>query len=216
MTDSKNPVFTRPNQRLLRKSRTQKSLGWGLIALVGLFGLTINSQAEEEKEEGKAAVTAKAEIFTCAEEPKKIGDAKLVEKPSEEGIKIISVTIELKDSGLTKGKHGVHIHEAANCQPCTAAKGHFDPGPYSQSSPDGNHPFHLGDLPNIEVDETGSGVLKTKTTRVTLSKGPLSIFDDNGSAFIIHVNEDTYCPEGEVAGCAGGGRAACGIIEQGT
>lgn len=210
MVDSKKSGFTRVIQKLLRKSTIEKSLGWGLIALLGCFAITINSQAEEEK----AAVAAKAEIFTCAEEPKKIGDATLVEKPSEEGIKVVSVTIELKDSGLTEGKHGVHIHEVANCQPCTAARGHFDPGPHSASSPDGNHPFHMGDLINIELDESGTGVLKTTTTRVTLSKGPLSIFDDDGSAFIIHVNEDTFCPEGEVAGCAGGGRAACGIIEQ--
>jgi Cu/Zn superoxide dismutase len=30
---------------------------------------------------------------------------------------------------------------------------------------------------------------------------------------IIHVNPDTYCPQGPVAGCAGGARAACGVIE---
>ena len=212
MVNSQKSGFTRLIQQLLRESKTKKSLGWGLIALLGCFAITINSQAEEEK--AAAAVAAKAEIFTCVEEPKKIGDAKLVEKPSEEGIKEVSVTIKLKDSGLTEGKHGVHIHEVASCQPCTAAKGHFDPGPHSASSPDGNHPFHMGDLTNITVDASGSGVLKVKTTRVTLSEGPLSIFDDDGSAFIIHVNEDTFCPEGEEAGCAGGGRAACGIIER--
>jgi Cu-Zn family superoxide dismutase len=58
-------------------------------------------------------------------------------------------------------------------------------------------------------------VLFTLTSRVTLAPGPLSIFDRDGSAFIIHTNPDTYCPdvnEEEVTGCAGGGRAACGII----
>ena len=35
----------------------------------------------------------------------------------------------------------------------------------------------------------------------------------DGSAFIVHVNPDTYCPDGAVAGCAGGARAACGVIE---
>jgi Cu-Zn family superoxide dismutase len=52
------------------------------------------------------------------------------------------------------------------------------------------------------------------TTRVTLSPGPLSLLDENGSAFIIHVDPDTYCPEGEKQGCAGGARAACGIIRK--
>ena len=103
--------------------------------------------------------------------------------------------------------------KTADCQPCSAAKGHFDPGPHSASSPDGNHPFHMGDLINIVLDESGSGIMETSTSRITLSDGPLSIFDDDGSSFIIHVDEDTYCPEGEAKGCAGGARAACGIIE---
>jgi Cu/Zn superoxide dismutase len=39
------------------------------------------------------------------------------------------------------------------------------------------------------------------------------VFDGDGSAIIVHLNPDTYCPDGPVAGCAGGGRAACGVLE---
>jgi Cu-Zn family superoxide dismutase len=99
------------------------------------------------------------------------------------------------------------------CSPCGAAKGHFDPGPNSNSNPDGNHPFHMGDLENIEASREGKAHLKVSTTRITLSDGPLSLFDEDGSAFIIHVDPDTYCPEGVEKGCAGGARAACGIIK---
>jgi Cu-Zn family superoxide dismutase len=87
------------------------------------------------------------------------------------------------------------------------------PGPYGFSSPDGNHPYHSGDLVNLEVDKRGRGFMRTVTSRITLSSGPLSLFDDDGSAIIVHVDPDTYCPEGEAAGCAGGARAACGVIE---
>lgn len=31
---------------------------------------------------------------------------------------------------------------------------------------------------------------------------------------IIHAAADSYCPEGEVKGCAGGARAACGVIDR--
>ena len=72
----------------------------------------------------------------------------------------------------------------------------------------------MGDLPNIEVDENHQGTLSTTTSRITLSDGPLSIFDADGSAVIVHVGADTYCPQGEEAGCAGGARAACGLIRQ--
>jgi superoxide dismutase, Cu-Zn family len=114
---------------------------------------------------------------------------------------------------LPDGKHAVHIHESGACTPCSEAKGHFDPGPAGKSSPDGNHPFHSGDLVNVEV-RGAVGTLKTTTSRISLSPGPLSIFDKDGAAVIIHTDADTYCPEGEIKGCAGGNRAACGVIEK--
>ena len=123
-----------------------------------------------------------------------------------------------RTSVLSEGRHGVHIHEVGDCaQTCAAAGGHFDPGPDGNSSPDGNHPFHLGDLVNIQIDDSGRGSLRSTTSRVTLSPGPLTVFDDDGSAcHHSHRREDTYCPNGPVAGCAGGARAACGIIERPT
>ncbi len=66
-------------------------------------------------------------------------------------------------------------------------------------------------LINIDSD-SGLGVMTTDTSRITLSDGPLSLFDADGSAFIVHDFEDIYCPDGQVAGCTGGFRAACGII----
>ncbi len=167
--------------------------------------LMTNVSAEEPKKAG-------ALIYLCGEDGgTPVGTATLVEQPSAEGIKQVDVNLTIT-SGLSTGKHGVHIHEVASCTPCGDAKGHFDPGPESNSNPDGNHPFHAGDLNNINIKESGIGILQTTTSRVTLTEGPLSIFDENGSAFIIHTNEDSYCPEGVEAGCAGGSRDACGII----
>jgi Cu-Zn family superoxide dismutase len=172
-----------------------------LVAFVGL----ISSVALA------GALTAQAQIKGCDAKSGIRGAAKLSEQESEEGVKLVDIEIRVK--GMIPGKHAVHIHEVGTCSPCGAAKGHFDPGPESNSSPDGNHPFHMGDLINLMVDDKGNGMLKTTTNRVTLSPGPLSLFDDNGSSFIIHVNKDTYCPGGEAKGCAGGSRAACGIIK---
>ncbi|MGD2056615.1 MAG: superoxide dismutase family protein [Gammaproteobacteria bacterium] len=170
-------------------------------AAAGLF--TTTTQAEPPAH-------AIAEIIRC-DDGKVTGSAQLLEKPSEEGVKQVYVMLEVW--GLSPGKHAVHIHETGNCTPCGDAGGHFDPGPHGFPSPDGNHPFHSGDLVNIEINAGGSGSLHTSTTRVTLSPGPLSLFDADGSALVIHTDADTYCPEGEVKGCAGGARAACGIIK---
>jgi Cu-Zn family superoxide dismutase len=167
-----------------------------------------------------AKVTASAEIKGC-DNPMISGTATLKEERTEEGIK--EVTIDLKVDGLLDGKHAVHIHETGACEPCSAAKGHHDPGPFGQTRPDSagdevpatdiNHPYHMGDLINIDV-KNGKGVMMHTTNRITLSPGRLSILDEDGSAFIIHTNSDTYCDEESELkkGCAGGPRDACGII----
>lgn len=108
--------------------------------------------------------------------------------------------------------HGFHIHETGACEPSfAAAGGHYDPGPNGNSNPDANHPFHMGDIPNLQANDRGIAKLKHTTSRITLSPGALSLFDDNGSAVIVHTNEDRGTTG--VAGGAGGGRIACGIVE---
>ncbi len=123
----------------------------------------------------------------------------------------VEVTAEV--TGLPpKTLRGFHIHENGTCEPdFAAAGGHFDPGPNGNSSPDGNHPFHMGDIPNLRANRQGVAKLKHVTSRITLSAGPLSLFDDNGSAVIVHVNEDQGTTG--VVGGAGGGRIACGLVE---
>jgi Cu-Zn family superoxide dismutase len=123
------------------------------------------------------------------------------------------------DSKLTPGLHAIHIHETGSCEPFTAAKGHFDGNSDSQVNPEanvspglGNHPYHLGDLQNLSVDENRKGSLYTVTSRVTLSDGLNSLFDKDGSAFIIHGLEDKYLPDPPSKDAPGGPRIACGVI----
>ena len=168
-----------------------------------------------------AKLTASADIKGCTDSAIS-GKATLTEETTDEGIK--QVTVHLKVEGLSDGKHAVHIHETGACEPCSAAKGHHDPGPFGQTRPDSatgevpasdiNHPYHMGDLINIKV-KNGKGSMKHTTNRITLSAGRLSILDEDGSAFIIHTNEDTYCDQESdlKKGCAGGARDACGVIK---
>lgn len=123
------------------------------------------------------------------------------------------VEIELTASGLTPGLHGVHLHAVGKCDPdFTAAGGHFDPGPAGNTDPDANHPFHMGDIPNLEVGKDGKGALKATTTRITLSPGPLSVFDTDGTAVIIHGNPDQGITGEPKSGVSGGPRVACGVL----
>lgn len=182
------------------------SRGGAACALLAAASLIPGMAAGAEQEPLRAV----AAIKSCTDDPAVKGRLELVERPSLEGVKLVDVTLQVQ--GLSDGKHAVHIHEAGNCTPCSEAKGHFDPGPAGKSSPDGNHPYHSGDLVNVEV-KGAVGTMKTTTSRITLSPGPLSVFDQDGSSIIIHTDPDTYCPEGEIKGCAGGARAACGVIE---
>ncbi len=180
------------------------AMGFGVsIALGGA------SVAAAQEFTGSGLVTARVTLAGCTDAAIS-GEMLLVERPSSEGVKQVEVALVL--NGMPPGRHAVHIHETAACTPCAAAGGHFDPGPNSNPSPDGNHPFHSGDLVNITINSSGRGVMYTTTSRITLSPGPLSVFDANGSAIIVHVDPDTYCPGGPVANCAGGARQACGIV----
>jgi superoxide dismutase, Cu-Zn family len=138
------------------------------------------------------------------------GKVELVERKQGTGV-VVDITVSA--SGLKPGRHGVHLHAVGKCEPdFAAAGGHFDPGPASNPDPDANHPFHMGDIPNLEVGADGKGTLKAVTTRVTLSDGPLSLFDADGTAVIVHGNEDKGITGEPKSGVSGGPRIACGVL----
>lgn len=126
------------------------------------------------------------------------------------------VEITATVTGLKPGAHGFHLHAVGTCEApgFTSAGGHFDPGPNGNGDPDANHPFHMGDLPNLVADAGGKATLKAITTRVTLGPGPLSVFDTDGTAVIVHANGDTGVTAESKAGLSGGPRAACGVVRK--
>ena len=196
--------------------KTKNEICRNLQPVILSFALLLTGAATASAD----GLEAEADIRGC-NNPDVSGTATLKEQVTYEGT--TNVVVHMKVKGLSDGKHAVHIHEVGACEPCGAAKGHHDPGPFGESRPDSagdetpakdiNHPYHMGDLINLEV-KNGVGTMKHTTNRVTLSPGRLSILDADGSAFIIHTNPDTYCDEETdlKKGCAGGSRDACGII----
>jgi Cu-Zn family superoxide dismutase len=178
---------------------------FAVAAAAALGGAVPLAQQPAAQQPGSHA-TAKAEI-----KGKGItGTAEFAEHPQGTGT-IVEMTLRV--SGLTPGKHGVHLHAVGKCEPdFNAAGGHFDPGPASNPDPDANHPFHMGDVPNLEVGADGRGDMKIMTTRVTLSAGPVSVFDADGTAIIIHGNEDKGVTGAPKSGVSGGPRVACGVL----
>jgi Cu-Zn family superoxide dismutase len=154
-----------------------------------------------------------------------IGEATFLEE-REGRVRLLLSLTGTPASKLTPGRHAVHIHETGQCEPLSAAQGHFDGNvdpavnPHANVSPGlENHPYHLGDLPNLLVIELLNGERKgsllTVTSRVTLSSGLNTVFDHDGSAIVIHEMEDKYLPDPPTKDAPGGPRIACGVIVKG-
>ena len=120
-------------------------------------------------------------------------------------------------NGLPPGGHAFIIHEVGACSPdFNAAGDHFNPddaehgfihASWKRGGPLGGH---SGDLPNIYAASDGSARADFFTDGITLDTGPInSIFDDDGSAIIVHERPDAYGEEESDTG----NRLACGVIE---
>ena len=138
-----------------------------------------------------------------------------VEKGTQRIVKV-ELSVKADPKVLPEGMHGVHIHEKGICElpDFKSAGGHFDPGPAGNTDPDVNHPYHLGDLPNILIDSNGTGRLEAISTRFTLSDGPLCIFDEDGASIMVHAHKDPGHGGDHGSGISGGPRVACGVIEK--
>ena len=134
---------------------------------------------------------------------KVVGTAMLSERPG-------GVLIRVEAKGLTPGLHAVHVHAVGKCDgpAFTSAGGHFNPvgKKHGHKSAEG---AHGGDLPNMLIAKDGAGRFEVLTDGFSLRAGPLSLFDADGSALVIHAGVDDYAtdPTGNA-----GDRAACGLI----
>lgn len=142
-----------------------------------------------------------------------VGSATFTETDSGVNV-VIQSTSQGSGSGLEPGLHGIHIHETGICDasgetPFESAGGHFNPTEASHGSLE-DEESHAGDLGNIEIIDDGIFGADLMTAKVTLEPGvENSLADADGSAIIIHVDEDDLetDPSGE-----SGARVACGVV----
>lgn len=110
-------------------------------------------------------------------------------------------------TGLTPGKHGIHLHENGDCSApdASSAGGHFNPTGQPHASPD-SEKRHLGDLGNLTADANGRAQFDYVDSHLSLS-GPNGII---GCSVVVHAGRDdlTSQPSGD-----SGPRVACGAIE---
>lgn len=125
------------------------------------------------------------------------------------------VHVSLRLQGLPPGVHGIHFHAAGNCDSSPtptfgSAGGHFNPMArrHGLNNPSGPH---AGDAPNFTVGPNGIGTVDFITERVTLSEGPLGLFDADGSSLVVHAGADDQLSD--PAGNSGA-RIACGVVKK--
>jgi len=149
----------------------------------------------------QAARSAHADIVNA--QGQKIGTATIL--PSSSGVRI-----NVEVSQFPPGVHGIHIHTVGKCEgpDFTSAGAHFNPTSkkHGKDNPEGPH---AGDLLNIEVAADGTGKASLSDQNVTLGSGPNSLFNEAGTALVIHAKVDDY--KTDPAGNSGA-RIACGVI----
>lgn len=132
-----------------------------------------------------------------------IGSAKLTGGPNG-----ILVRVNIDRGSLSPGWHGIHFHQVGDCSDVGVFKksgGHVGmiPDGHGLMNPIGPEP---GDIPNIYAHADGSAGYEIFTNFATKA----DLFDDDGTAIVIHANEDDHISQ-PIGGA--GPRIACGVLK---
>lgn len=151
------------------------------------------------------AVAQSAKAVLINPDGEEIGNVAL--EQLERGVRIFA-----QADGVPQGVHAFHIHQTGQCDTpdFKSAGGHFNPTG-EQHGWNNAQGHHAGDFPNVHVHEDGKLAIEYFTDAVTLTDGETSVFDEDGSAIVMHEGADDY--QTDPAGDAGA-RIACGVIGQ--
>ncbi|WP_019243757.1 MULTISPECIES: superoxide dismutase family protein [Bacillus] len=121
------------------------------------------------------------------------------------------IELDIDLEGLPPGDHAIHFHEKGSCKApdFKSAGNHFNPDENNHGLMTSKGP-HVGDLPNIHVDE--KGVVKVKlTSDASLKEGKNMLLTPEGTSIVIHekIDDGMTQPAGN-----SGARLACGVIKK--
>lgn len=123
------------------------------------------------------------------------------------------VTLSGEAMGLSEGDHGIHFHTTGTCDAAAkfeTAGDHFNPTDHQHGLENAEGP-HAGDLPNISAAADGSAQFELTSQTISLVESEDGyVFDEDGTALIIHAAEDDQVtdPSGN-----SGDLMLCAVIE---
>jgi len=122
------------------------------------------------------------------------------------------ITARVEIDGIPAGDHGMHFHQIGDCSDAEfkASGGHINPDKLQHGLKNAHGPDNA-DLPNLRADETGKADQTVTNDRLSFygEGGRPALFDENGSAMVIHANPDDHITQ-PIGGA--GARIACAVI----
>ena len=124
------------------------------------------------------------------------------------------VKVEISVTGVEPGPTAVHLHSIGDCssEDAMSSGGHWNPTK-DKHGKWGEGQFHSGDIGNINIDESGKGVLILIDQHNRWSIGGPAETNVIGRAVVVHQGRDDMVsqPSG-----AAGKRTGCGLIIETT
>ncbi len=123
-----------------------------------------------------------------------------------------NVVMTASFSGLTPGKHAIHIHEKADCSAAdgTSTGGHWNPTSEPHGKWGASEGYHRGDIGNFTADAEGNAVVEFTTDLWCLSCED-ETKNITGKAVIVHQGVDDFVSQ--PSGAAGARISCTGIIK---
>ncbi|MCJ2011315.1 superoxide dismutase family protein [Methylobacterium sp. J-076] len=177
------------------------------LTLLALLGSLTAGGALAQEPAKDAAKPATPETF---ESPVKNAKGDTIGTLSiRDGANTLVMRVTVQPGGLPPGWHGIHFHAVGDCSDpkFMNSKAHVnhDQSKHGLLNPDGPDE---GDLPNIFANKDGS--VNAEVSSETALTGEGGLKDGDGSALIIHANEDDHTTQ-PIGGA--GDRIACGVIK---
>ena len=204
------------NQHKSEKHLPMKNLGLLFSASIMLAFVSCND-GKKEADDVEIDDTVQVEKPTEAKEAPKTLSV-LMEPKSDskvQGEAFFSeengvVRMEAKFTGMTPGKHAIHLHEKADCSAAdgTSAGGHWNPTLEKHGKWGDATGYHKGDIGNFEANDEGNGkiIFETEEWCIGCEDEKKNIV---GKSIIVHQGVDDYVsqPTGDA-----GGRVSCGGV----